>query len=63
MKHLEKEQIILAGAIALGLVAIGKLIYDINKIRKLTAEKEEALAEELTEEAPALEEAEPAAEI
>ena len=62
MKNLDKKQILLAGAIALGLVAVGKLIYDINKIRKLTAEKEEALAEEAVEEAPVAEEAGAAAE-
>ena len=60
MKNLNRDQILLAGAIALGLVAIGKLVYDINKIRKLTAEKEEALALESVEEASAAEEAETA---
>lgn len=62
MKNLDRNQILLAGAIALGLVAVGRLIYDINKIRKLTAQKEEALAEEAVEETPVAEEAEAAAE-
>lgn len=46
MKKLTPGQILTIGAIALGAIAVGKVIYDINKIRKLTAEKEALAANE-----------------
>ena len=69
MKKLEKKQIFGIAAIALGVVAVVKIVGDIRKIKKLTAEKEEAIGDDAAacEEAPATEEvadadAEPAAE-
>lgn len=69
MKKLEKKQIFGIAAIALGVVAVVKIVGDIRKIKKLTAEKEEAIVDDAAacEEAPATEEvadaaAEPAAE-
>ena len=43
MKKLEKKQIFGLAAIALGVVAVVKIVGDIRKIKKLTAEKEEAM--------------------
>lgn len=45
MKKLEKDQIIGIAAIALGIAAVGKIVRDVKKIKQLTAEKEEALAD------------------
>ena len=45
MKKLEKNQIIGIAAIALGIAVVGKIVRDVKKIKQLTAEKEEALAE------------------
>ena len=58
MKKLEKKQIFGLAAIALGVVAVVKIVGDIRKIKKLTEEKEETIADDAAacEEAPATEE-------
>ncbi len=64
---MKKQQIFGIAALALGIAAVAKLIYDIRTIKKLTEEKEDELALEaaiakVLDEEEAVAEAAPTAE-
>ena len=56
MKKRRTDKLLGLATLTVGAVLVGKLIHDIKKIKALTAEKEEALAEDVEVEAAPAEE-------